>query len=241
MIIKRKRIFALLVSLILVSMGGYTLASYVTEPRLPNPAVTSEAFAREITITGINVEKGAPVNFSFPSYSSLSTLFFHNFTLDGSSATYGFSLALYLDYQYFEPGLIAAFFFLVTKVSQSMGFPYLGTFLLQVHTANMSILINGTRIYQDVHIAGNPNYLKETPSELAYNDTINLYGYPFTPQIPFAINKSFDHEMAGMIYGSSYNVTYSLEVAPVIEYGPYYVIGPTQWISRTVQIPFVNQ
>ncbi|OWP56256.1 MAG: hypothetical protein B2I17_06630 [Thermoplasmatales archaeon B_DKE] len=235
--IKRKSVVAILMSAILVSLGGYTLASSVSEPHLPSPVLTSPGFARAITIAEIND------SLSGLGYGSPSTLFFHNFTLDGSSASYGFSFSMYGYDQYFY-GSADAFMILVTKVNQSIGFPYLGTFLLRVYTSNVTILINETKIYPNTNNGVSvPNYLTESPSQLAYNDSINRYYFEFLPLTPFTINKTVLKSMPGIpwVYGNSYNVTYSLEVAPVIEFGPYYVIGPTQWISHTVQIPFVNQ
>ncbi|OWP56346.1 MAG: hypothetical protein B2I17_06430 [Thermoplasmatales archaeon B_DKE] len=233
--VSKKQIIAIVIAISLFSLGGYTLASAVTEPHLPNPNLTSVNFAKEVIA---NQPIPGRLGYSLPF-----TLFFHNFSLDGNSARYGFSLSM----DTFATTLFAFtqidMATLMTKVNQSIGFPYFGTFLLEVYTSNITINVNGTVLnnyYQSIAINSQwQNYLTYSVKELTYNDSINWYFFGFyTGNVSATINKTMlqTYPAIHWIYGNSYNVTYSLEVAPVIEYGPYSITGPVQWISHTFQV-----
>jgi len=205
---------------------------------LPNPNLTTVNFAKEVISASSN---SLPNLSTSPGYIDSSSLFFHNFSLDGNSATYGFFFQMEKLVTTFYYGVEITTATLMTKVNQSTGFPYFGNFLLKVYTSNITISENGAEInntYQNGAGSLYPNYLGYSVKELTYNDSINQYFFGFSPHVNVTINKTMlqTYPAIHWIYGNSYNVTYSLEVAPVIEYGPYYITGPVQWISHTFQV-----
>jgi hypothetical protein len=115
-----------------------------------------------------------------------------------------------------------------------MGFPYFGSILLKVINSNISIVmnINGTEVY-------NPG-CTESGTVIAVNSSVIEYHIGYTPSYPFTIiNKTFAIEN-GIHFVSSYSLTYTLELVPILEIGPYYVLGNKILISHTFKYPFSN-
>lgn len=205
---------------------GYTLANVVTEPHPPNIKITSDRYAKEM-INTTNSQDNSLLHLS----SSLDTLFFHNFSVDGSRATFWFSLHYYsLSFH----GNFASFAILISKANQSIGFPYYGAFMLEVASTNVTteINVNGTEIY-------NPGYVY--PGEYqSLNSSLAVSYLGYAPNVAFTTTNQTIANSNGIKYASNYSLTYRLEVTPVVEFGPYYVTGQTQWISHTIQYPYVN-
>lgn len=222
---RKHAIISVIIAAILVLT--YTYYSNRTEPHPMSPStITSRAYAAEIA----NGTGGDP-----------SSLFFHTFNLSGSNATFGFSWSISSEtYEYFGPDNHGAngmgFYF--TKINQSMGFPYFGTFILQPVTSNVSITFNNTTYFS---IEGQPNYLAFPPYPV--NSSVSGYYYLYFPPISFTTE--MNNPMSNSSYGnyyipyvSSYNVTYRIEINPIVEFGPYYIIGSPVWISHTYTYPY---
>jgi hypothetical protein len=106
--------------------------------------------------------------------------------------------------------------------------------MLQVFALNVTVTIesNGTIDYNTVNI-------KPVTGTLVDNRSVAEYYIYFIAKTPFGTNATLVKAFNGVLV-PSYNVTYSLEVAPVVEFGPYYLTGTTQWLSHTFQVPFVS-
>ena len=230
--ISRKAIFAIILAALLLSLGEYTLVSYSDEPHL-NLKTTSSAFAVNIATVNVTYYHLTPSTTGTYYTSSPSTLFFRNFSLGGSSASFGFSFSVFFPLT-FPPGNGNAFTIYMTRVAQSIAFPYFGTFMLQVFALNVTVTIesNGTIDYNTVN-------MKPVTGTLVDNRSVAEYYIYFIAKTPFGTNATLVKAFNGVLV-PSYNVTYSLEVAPVVEFGPYYLTGTTQWLSHTFQVPFVS-
>ncbi len=209
---------AIALFIVLIGPVGYTLTSSLTEPHLPNITPTGNSFTREL----LNTSGDIP------------TLFFHNFSVDGSTADFGLSMS-FGNGGFYSYGNIVTFQLFVTKVSQSIGFPYRGAFMLQIDNQNITtnITVNGTALYNpgDTYFGG---------TDYSSNSSLAAYYLSYTPNIPFTtVNRTFAQEN-GIDYASSYNFTLRLEVTPVLEFGPYHFTGSSQWISHSFQYPFVQ-
>lgn len=226
-----KQIGAIVVVAILISVGLYTLSSAKSEPHPISPsAITSKAYTTIIA----NGTGGDPAS-----------LFFYNFHIDRSNATFGFSWFIAsATYEYFGANNYGGnpMEFSFTKVNQTLGFPYFGTFLLQPITCNVSIRFNNTTYYS---IQGQPNYLAFPPNPV--NKTVSDYYFTYYSPVSFTTelnnpysNLSYASTNYYIPYISSYNLTYNIEIKPIIECGPYYVVGNLVWISHTFEYPYTG-
>lgn len=229
--ISRKAIFAIILAALLLSLGGYTLVSYSGEPHPLSPVTTGRAFAVDVANVSVSYFYMTPTEYGTYYTSSPSTLFFHNFSLDGSNASFGFSLSLSFPVMFSFGGATTMTMYM-TKVAQSIAFPHFGTLMLQVFALNATIEFNGTTDY-------NIGYYFY-PGSLTMNGSVAEYTIGYVANIPFGTNETFVKDTNHGILVNSYNVTYSVEVAPVLEFGPYYLTGPTQWLSHTFQVPFIS-
>lgn len=225
--LRKKRTIAIIIMVLIVTSGGYTIVSNSTEPHLPSLSVTGISFSEKI----IN-KTHSPFSSRYTG-GSVSTLFFHNFTLYGDSATYGFSLNSF-DFTTFSYGNLHPFSVLITKTNQSSKLPYFGSFFLKVINSNITTLVdvNGSEIYN--------SGVTESGTMVPLNTSVIEYHLSYTPKVPFTIiNKTFATEN-GIKYATNYSLTYSLELVPIFEAGPYYAIGHKIWISHTFKYPFSN-
>ncbi len=223
--INNKKIAAFAIIVLLSSLGGYTLVSNTSEPHPPNPSTTNASFSKAI----INTTQ-SPISAQY-STGSESMLFFHTFTLMGSTATFGFSLNSY-DLTTFFIGVGHPFSVSITKTNQSMGFPIFGSFLIKIISSNITTLINenGTET---------PNSGYTDPGiTTAQNSSVVEFHESFTPVYPFTIINSTFAKQNGLKYVKNYSLTYSLEVVPIVEFGPYYLQGSAQWISHSFTYPY---
>ena len=221
--IERKAIVTIVIVLAMISVFAYTWNSSSSEPHPPNPVITSSAYSHEIA----KMNNG-----------SSSTQFFHTFSLAGSNATFGFSLYSTNPTVYVVKtwGGVNGQVISMTKVHQTMGFPYIGTFMLQIASINVTIKFNGSSYYSTVKTQG-PYYM--LPDAGSSNASVVEFYYGYGSPINFTVNSSFnDPTVLDIIHIKSYNVAYSLEVTPIVEIGPYYITGKTQWISHTFEYPF---
>lgn len=214
MVISRKGVVAVVVFFVLVGPMGYTLASYVSEPHPVAISLTSESYARTVAISANG---------------SISTLFFHTFAVGGSTATYGFSLhGVIGDYYSGNQVVLQAF---VTLANRSLAFPY-NSFFIEVSKVNLSIQINGT------------SYGTALPISLGngQNGTVRFIGMVYGTNRSIEINNHYLTRagVGNVEYSGTCNITYGFEVTPVVEFGPYYAAGTTQWISHTFEYPFVE-
>lgn len=123
----------------ILTILSYTLYSNSKEPHPISPTViTTKAYTAELAnISNVNI--GDPAS-----------LIYHNLLLSHSNATFGFywtssapniywnGIGSTQNQQTANPMGIW-----VTKASQLIGFPYLGTFLIEPVTANITIEFNG--------------------------------------------------------------------------------------------------
>ena len=113
-----------------------------------------------------------------------------------------------------------------------MGFPYFGKFVLQPLSSNVTIEFNGTTYYS---VIKDPSFIQSPPE--IYNQSfakyVSIYYFEFESAVNFTVNDSFSLPPIHFIYLKNYTVNYSLEVRPIVEYGPYYTVGKPQWISHT--------
>lgn len=229
----RNSLLAILVFVILIGPVGYTLGNALTVPGAINLKVSSEAFSREILNTG-NASGGY---LSLNGYnSSLSALAYQNFSVGASKASFGFSLHYNnRTMSFFPNGNMAPFVILVTETSQSMGFPYYGKFALEIDTVELTAVlnVNGTGISDTGDIQGGITHY--------YNTSVAGYFFSYAPKIPFTtINRTIAYSNQ-MEYASSYTLDYSIQVTPVVEFGPYHFAGSATWVSHTFQYPLNGQ
>ena len=211
----REWIKAIIIILLLAfgSFGIYTLNSNSHEP---HPQVIN---ITNITYTQSIAEK----------HNASATLFYHTFSLSGSNATYGFSLNNTDPYSF---DVVNGLLIYITKVAQSMNSPYHATFLLQFNSGNASVEFNN-RTYPSVNTnsgGGNPTKsLNVFEYGIDYRSPIQFCSIPN----PYCSNASGYHI-------TSYNLTYYLEVTPIVEFGPSYTIGKPVLISHTFTYPFTG-
>ena len=118
----------------------------------------------------------------------------------------------------------------MTKVNQTVGFPPFGTFMLSVGALNVTVSFNGSTYV--------PNTVWQLVS--SENSSVAFYSIVYNFPVNFTVINGFNASgINNMHYLKSYNLTYSLEVTPVVEFGPYYESGTTQWISHTFEYPYV--
>lgn len=226
---KRNSLLAVAIFIILVGPVGYTFGNAMSLPHAANLKVTGAAFSEEV----LNTENSTGGLHSLNSYNStLSSLAYHEFTVAGSNATFGFSLH-YLNERmsYFGYSTYSPFVILITKTQQSIGFPYYGTLMLEIDNINLTTVfqVNGTQTHD-------PGEILIGVSQ-SYNNSVAGYFFLYSPSIPFTtLNASFA-QSNHMELASNYSITYRIQVTPVVEFGPYHYAGKTQWVSHTFEYP----
>lgn len=224
--INRRKIRAIIVVTIVVSLFGYTLVMYISEPHAASPTViTNKSYLSELT-------KGNYAN------GDMGSIFYHTFSLAGNNATYGFSCIIRGNPTlYYKVGPVwggETMEILVTEINRSSVFPYFGTFLIEPMSSYSVLNVNGT--YYSLNGTGQNSHIHNPFSVTMSNNSISgIHNWWFSP-VTFTTNLNFSNP--NIPYVKSYNVTYNLEVRPVVEYGPYYVIGNPVWISRTFEYPY---
>ena len=221
---KRKIISVIVIAIALISFL-YTWNSSANEPHPPNLSITSYSYSTKIA----EMDNG-----------STTTLFYHTFSIGNSNATYGFSFNsrnLFFYVVQTWGGQIGEQISM-TKVNQSMGFPYFGTFILQVDTGKTTISFNN-RSYESA-IKTPPCFTCWPPIS---NGSVAKFGWEFASPVNVTLNSGVNGNtlhppINNLSHIRSYNLTYSIEVTPIVEFGPYYITGKTQWISHTFEYPF---
>ncbi len=208
--IKLEKKFVLLVILALIVVP-YLMVNQFTEPHPPTPKITSVQYARTIASS----QNG-----------SISTLFFHTFYIDGSNVTFAFS-----DHTSSFNALVGQSVdnvISIEKVNQSMGLLRGGDFLLSLTKGSVEFRFNNTA-YQSVSNVSDDRGILQ-------NESVLLFGVSYSPPVNFTLGSTVGWSSTTVL--SSYNVTYSIDVIPIIEYGPIYVVGKSEWLSHTFEVPY---
>lgn len=133
----------------------------------------------------------------------------HNFSLAGNNANYSFILNGARNI--WNQGEEFVFEVVLTKTYQSLSWPY-GYFLLKIDSAIITV--------NNVSMTGS----QVSNSPFTYNRTSQMYGFSYDDTIQLIVGEN---------NVTSYSFTYSVEVTPVVEAGPYYVTGHSEWISKS--------
>ena len=192
---RKSKLVPIVVTVVIVtSFLAYTGLSNATEPRLYGLKVTPQSYA-------VNIEDSAQSN---PS------LMFHNFSLAGNNATFGFIFngAGYT----WQQGLIMEPSVILTETAQSLSWPY-SMFLLKIDTVNLEVN----------NISQGPVWQNENSP---YLSNATALSYSFSVVVATQL-------LVGVNNVTSYNFTYSVEVTPIVEAGPYYVIGQSVWVTKS--------
>lgn len=192
---RKSKLVAIVVTVVIVtSFLAYTGLSNATEPRLYGLKVTPQSYA-------VNIEDSAQSN---PS------LMFHNFSLAGNKATFGFIFNGARET--WQQGSIRSFFVILTETAQSLSWPY-SVFLLKVDNVKLEVNnVSQGPVWQSQFSPWLPN-ATALPYSFSYVDVTQL--------------------LVGVNNVTSYNFTYSVEVTPIAEAGPYYVIGQSVWVTKS--------
>lgn len=192
---RKSKLVAIVVTVVIVtSFLAYTGLSNVTEPRLYGLKVTPQSYA-------VNIEDSAQSN---PS------LMFHNFSLAGNNATFGF---IYVGaYETWQQDTERVFEIVLTETAQSLSWPY-STFLLKIDNAKLEVNNVSQGPVRQNQFSPYLHNATEFQFFFSYYDSTQL--------------------LVGVNNVTSYNFTYSVEVTPIVEAGPYYVIGQSVWVTKS--------
>ena len=211
-------------TLVLVSVLAVLIAfalvcySSATEPHPPSPSISGTGLANKIAL----MDNG-----------SADTLFYHSFSLSGSKATYAFSL------QSTNPNTFIGsswggnngYDIYMEKVNMTLAFPYVGVVLLQIDETNVTVEFNGSTYYSEETAIGS--------AVLANASAVTSYFGFFSP-INFTVESGFNNSSVhNLVHLNSYNLSYAIEVTPIIEFGPFYNVGKAVWVSHTFTYPYV--
>lgn len=226
--IKRQSKIAVISLVVIIMMVlPYTLYSYSTEPHPQSPTVvTSKGYAREI---------------ANGTMSDSSSLFYHTFSLAGYNATYGFSWAgQQSPYLYYNGSVMDTqpMQFTITEIQQSRGFPYFGDFLIDVTAAYVALNVSG-KTYYSLNSTGTIFTSHNLLTNVG-NSTTSGYTYFYNSPVGFIVAPPYNDTTIQLRHVASYDLTYNLLVWPIIEFGPYYILGKGVWISHTFKFPSPN-
>lgn len=205
---------------ILVGPVGYTFSSAVTEPHTLTPVTTSIGFAEKVADSGNG---------------SATTLFYYTFGLYSSNATFAFSMQPPVNDYY--AGNQAHFIIDIMKTHQNIPW-HIGNVQLNVKNVNISITINNTS-YGYAGLNGPSGF----PMGMYYGNTnksVVVIGTEYNTNRSIEINNYglTNDSVQNVLYARSCNITYSIELQPLLEIGPYYSEGKTIWISHSFLYPF---
>lgn len=164
-----------------------------------------------------NLEVSGDANFFHPGLTD-NSYFTHNFSMLGSNSTYSFSFFWVVTTGPGSPngtlsiGTAAAGE--MTKISQNTVFPF-NQFQLKLD--KVELVVNNTKV--------DFNGMKITDYS---NDTAWFSNDFHTSYFQYTYPNSTDYN-SSQLYPYSINLSY--EVTPIVESGPYYIVGQSTWIS----------
>lgn len=245
---KKNKIFAILLSLIIVlSFTTVTLLSYFHEPKKP------EIFSLRKAADGYDPYVGPDITRTFNLFGGNATLVIQFVGAEPVIGNVGIGVQIYLQW------------INVIKIKQSTTFNT-GDFSLLVKSVNETVSeggkIIGYSLSPELPIKGSTLFNVSVIGTVGsignvypywnitdkYNGTVQSSFINFVTtklQMVYALNgyinasewNPVDME-ANLTLVSEFNYSYSMEVIPLLEFGPYYEEGNPVWITQTFQYPY---